>query len=167
VSVPDLPWRPLRVTTTAGNLLGAILTFFYFRVVDPESAATAGGVSLIDIAISVAAFVALVTIAYPLGRRWSSPLIGFTGDTVASPLVRRRALQVPYMFACLTLVGWVLAGLIWGVLWPTVASGAFDLRLSLRLFLGITASRQRRHRVLLPGRGVLLAPRHARLFSPR
>lgn len=138
MSVPDLPWRPLRVTTTAGNLLGAILTFFYFRVVDPESAATAGGVSLIDIAISVAAFVALVTIAYPLGRRWSSPLIGFTGDTVASPLVRRRALQVPYMFACLTLVGWVLAGLIWGVLWPTVASGAFDLRLSLRLFLGIT-----------------------------
>ena len=138
MSVPDLPWRPLRVTTTAGNLLGAILTFFYFRVVDPESAATAGGVGLIDIAISVAAFVALVTIAYPLGRRWSSPLIGFTGDSAASPLARRRALQVPYMFACLTLVGWVLAGLIWGVLWPTVASGAFDLRLSLRLFLGIT-----------------------------
>src|SRR4029450_13562215 len=95
MSVPDLPWRPLRVTTTAGNLLGAILTFFYFRVVDPESAATAGGVSLIDIAISVAAFVALVTIAYPLGRRWSSPLIGFTGDTGASPRGPRRRLRAP------------------------------------------------------------------------
>ena len=33
-----LPWRPLRFTTIAGNLLGAILTFFYFRVVDPEKA---------------------------------------------------------------------------------------------------------------------------------
>ena len=138
MSVPELPWRPLRLTTPPGNLLGAILTFFYFRVVDPESAATAGGVTLIDIAISLAAFGALVAIAYPLGRRWSSPLVGLTGDSVASPLVRRRALQVPYMFACLTLAGWVLAGLIWGVLWPTVTNGQFDLRLSLRLFLGIT-----------------------------
>jgi adenylate cyclase len=138
MSVPELPWRPLRLTTTAGNFLGAILTFFYFRVVDPESGAAAGGVSLRDIAISVAAFGALVAVAYPLGRRWSSPLVGLTGDSVASPLVRRRALQVPYMFACLTLAGWVLAGLIWGVLWPTVASGVFDPRLSLRLFLGIT-----------------------------
>src|SRR6266511_825661 len=132
-----LPWRPLRFTTIAGNLLGAILTFFYFRVVDPESAATAGAVGIRDIAISVVAFGALVAIGYPLGRRWVLPLRG-DGLAATSTLVRRRALQVPYIFACLTLAGWVLAGLIWGVLWPTVTSGMFDPRFSLRLFFGIT-----------------------------
>ncbi len=132
-----LPWRPLRFTTIAGNLLGAILTFFYFRVVDPESAATAGAVGIRDIAISVVAFGALVAIGYPLGRRWVLPLRG-DGLAATSTLVRRRALQVPYIFACLTLAGWVLAGLIWGVLWPTVTSGVFDPRFSLRLFFGIT-----------------------------
>src|SRR6266545_2808463 len=132
-----LPWRPLRFTTIAGNLLGAILTFLYFRVVDPESAATAGAVGIRDIAISVVAFGALVAIGYPLGRRWVLPLRG-DGLAATSTLVRRRALQVPYIFACLTLAGWVLAGLIWGVLWPTVTSGVFDPRFSLRLFFGIT-----------------------------
>src|SRR5262249_5589812 len=33
--------------------------------------------------------------------------------------------------------GWVLAGVIWGVVWPTV-TGGFNPRLSLRLFFGIT-----------------------------
>jgi len=140
MKVPVLPWRPLRLITLAGNLLGAILTFFYFRVVDPESAATAGAVGVRDIAISVAAFGALVGIGYSLGRRWTLPLVDFDGNglAAASTLVRRRALQVPYMFACLTLAGWVLAGLIWGVLWPTVSGRVFDPRLSLRLFFGIT-----------------------------
>src|SRR6266542_3091401 len=99
-----LPWRPLRFTTIAGNLLGAILTFFYFRVVDPESAATAGAVGIRDIAISVVAFGALVAIGYPLGRRWVLPLRG-DGLAATSTLVRRRALQVPYIFACLSLAG--------------------------------------------------------------
>src|SRR5262249_17673580 len=56
----------------------------------------------------------------------------------ADPLVRRRALQVPSVFACLTLAGWILAGIIWGVVWPSVTAGRFEPHLSLRLFFGIT-----------------------------
>src|SRR5215471_6668039 len=136
----SLPWRSLRITTTAGNLLGAILTFFYFRVVDPEVTAASGAVSARDVALSVAAYVALVAIAYPLGKRWLSPLLTPPRDEAAAadPPVRRRALQVPSVFACLTLAGWILAGIIWGVIWPSVTAGRFEPRLSLRLFFGIT-----------------------------
>jgi adenylate cyclase len=139
----DLPWLRLRGTMIAGNLLGAILTFFYFRVVDPDIAAAAGRVSVREIALSAMIFVALVSVGYPLGRRWLFPfeaLRGSGGDIPAamSPLLRRRALQVPYVFACLTLSGWILAGVIWGVFWPTL-SDRFNPGLSLRLFFGITA----------------------------
>ena len=143
MSAPHLPWRRLRGTTIAGNLLGAILAFSYFRVVDPELASASGPVGVRDIAVSVAVFAALVGVGYPFGRRWLSPLIAQQESAGAieaedAPLVRRRALQLPYMFACLTLVGWVMAGIIWGVLWPTLVSGRFDARLSLRVFFGIT-----------------------------
>lgn len=131
-----LPWHQLRTTTIAGNLLGAILAFSYFRVVDPEVATGAGPVGVRDIAISVALFGALVAVGYPLGRRWTTPLM--TRDPADASLIRRRALQVPYMFASLTLVGWVMAGFIWGVLWPTLSAGRFNPGLSLRLFFGIT-----------------------------
>src|SRR5262252_10898710 len=136
----SLPWLSLRITTIAGNLLGAILTFFYFRVVDPEVTAASGAVSARDVALSVAAYVALVAIAYPLGKRWLSPLLTPPRDEAAAadPLVRRRALQVPSVFACLTFAGWVLAGIIWGVVWPSVTAGRFEPHLSLRLFFGIT-----------------------------
>ena len=140
MTAASLPWRSLRLTTIAGNLLGAILTFFYFRLVDPEVTLGAGAVSVREIAISVAAFTALVGIGYPVGRRWLAPLVAQaqSGQATADPVVRRRALLVPYAFACLTLVGWVMAGLIWGVAWPTVTIGAFHPHLSLRLFFGIT-----------------------------
>src|SRR5215470_275508 len=136
----SLPWLSLRITTTAGNLLGAILTFFYFRVVDPEVAAASGAVSARDVALSATAYVALVAVAYPLGKRWLSPLLTPPRDEAAAadPLVRRRALQVPSVFACLTLAGWILAGIIWGVVWPSVTAGRFEPHLSLRLFFGIT-----------------------------
>ena len=138
----DLPWRRLRGTMIAGNLLGAILTFLYFRVVDPGVTAAAGSVSAGEVAISLAAFGSLVAVGSWLGLRWLSPLATFHGSDAGgpaapSPLLRRRALQVPYVMACHTLSGWVLAGVIWGVVWPTL-SGGFRGGLSLRLFFGIT-----------------------------
>jgi class 3 adenylate cyclase len=52
-------------------------------------------------------------------------------------LVRRRALLFPYFLAGLSFVGWLAAGLIWGVVWPALAGG-FSPSASLRLLFGIT-----------------------------
>jgi hypothetical protein len=40
----DTAWHRFRGTTIAANFLGAVLTFFYFRFVDPEMAAVPGRV---------------------------------------------------------------------------------------------------------------------------
>jgi adenylate cyclase len=140
MTAPPLPWRSLRLAIFLGSFLGAVLSFFYFRVVDPEVAAAAGAVRITDVVVSLAAFGALAGIGYVLGRRWLDPLVSalISEETARDPLIRHRALLVPYAFASLTLAGWVLAGVIWGVIWPTVTGGGFDPRLSLRLFFGIT-----------------------------
>ena len=85
-----LPWRRLRGTMIAGNLLGAILTFFYFRVVDPVLATAAGPVSVREIAISAAAFAALVAVGQWLGQRWMTPLATFQGSDTAAPSLSPR-----------------------------------------------------------------------------
>src|SRR5437660_17408 len=70
--------------------------------------------------------------------RWARPL--GHADTAAGPeaaIVRRRAILVPYMFAALSFGGWILAGLVWGVLYP-VLWGIFTPARSLRSVFGIT-----------------------------
>jgi len=86
----------------------------------------------------VVAFAALVAIGYLLGQRFLQPLVALPPDAPTDPLIRRRALQVPYLFACLTLSAWVMAGFVWGMAWPTLTWGGFNPRLSFRLFFGIT-----------------------------
>src|SRR5262250_1068698 len=139
MTASPLPWRSLRLTIFLGSFLGAVLSFFYFRVVDPEVAAAAGAVRVVDVVVSLVAFGALAGAGYILGRRWLEPLVSAPSNEEAArdAVVRHRAVLVPYAFASLTLVGWVLAGVIWGVIWPTV-TGGFNPRLSLRLFFGIT-----------------------------
>ena len=65
----DTAWRRFPATTIAGSFLGAVLTFFYFRFVDPEVAAAAGRVGLWEIAFSVAAFAALAALGYSFASR--------------------------------------------------------------------------------------------------
>jgi adenylate cyclase len=50
--------------------------------------------------------------------------------------IRRRALQVPWAIASLSVVGWTLAGLIWGVFWP-LFTGTFEPAHALRMVFGI------------------------------
>jgi adenylate cyclase len=138
----DSAWHRFRGTTIAANFLGAVLTFFYFRFVDPEMATVAGRVGFWEIAYSLAAFGAIVAVGYAYANRWMEPLLrqlarGGQIPEAEAPLLRRRALLLPYMFAGMTLAGWVLAGLAWGVLWPLLVGG-FDLRRSLRAVFGIT-----------------------------
>ena len=138
-------WARIRNVTTAGNLLGAILTFFYFRFIDQS--AQNRPVHWREIAFSVVAFSVLATIGYVISRRWSSPVLQFQareGVSTSGPIsereaavARRRALLVPYAVAGITALGWLFAGGIWGVLWPWLA-GFLEATTALRTIFGIT-----------------------------
>ena len=123
-------------STVPQNLLGAVLTWVYFRYVDPVTAVP--GVDPIYIAFSIAAFALLIGAGYLMGRRWTRSLAAATSEHAVTPIpIRRRALLVPYMMAGITFVGWTMAGLVWGVLWPW-ATGTLSWVASLRSLFGIT-----------------------------
>ena len=132
-------WVTLRILGI-GNLLGGIVSFFYFRFVD-SSAAELPGVGILEIGFSVVAFGMLVFIGYRISRRWAAPLTGWTGPdgvldgTIA--VVRRRALLFPYALAGISVVGWLLAGVLWGVVWPLLAGTLAPHRVA-RAFFGNT-----------------------------
>jgi adenylate cyclase len=132
-------WVRIRRVTFAGNLLGATLTFFYFRFID--QGVESPPVGRWEIAYSVVAFAALTVLGNTISRRWTAPISACQARGGArpeeAPLVRRRALLVPYVVSGVTAIGWVLAGVIWGVMWPLLA-GTFELEPALRSLFGIT-----------------------------
>ncbi len=119
-----------------GNLFGAALLFFYFRFIDPMFAAGPRP-GLFEIAYAIVGFGLIVTVTRACGRRWARPI---TRETSADPaLVRRRAMLVPYMFAGLTAAGWMLAGVLWGVVRP-LTSGQLSPSVTLRVVFGTTCA---------------------------
>jgi hypothetical protein len=122
------PEFTLRRITTVGNLLGAIVAFVYFRVVD-HAASVLPPVRWIDVVISIIVFALIVGAGIRLSRPWTRPLNRVAELATLPPaeadLIRRRALMFPYFLAGLSFAGWTMAGLIWGVLWPILA-GVFS-----------------------------------------
>ncbi|MBI4637553.1 MAG: HAMP domain-containing protein [Candidatus Rokubacteria bacterium] len=119
------------------NLFGALLTYFYFRFVDYTAAQLPSQVSSGEIVFFVVGFTILGLVGYVWGRRWTGPLAAGGDAPPREVAVRRRAILVPFAFAGLTLVAWVFAGLIWGLLFPLLA-GTFSWPRSLRMVFGIT-----------------------------
>jgi len=121
-----------------GNLLGGVVSFFYFRFIDYR-ASEVPGVGLAEIVYSVVAFGFLFAIGYVLGRRWAAPLTDWSErrdlSSAARELVRRRALLLPYALAGISAIGWLLAGILWGFFWPLL-SGTFEPGRALRAFFG-------------------------------
>jgi adenylate cyclase len=130
-------FRVLTISLPA-NLLGAVVTFAYFRYVDPSAFTGTPRPGLGEILYFVVFLGALLALGYWLGDRWSRPLRagppppGPEGDEV-----RRRAIQLPWAIALIHVMGWTLAGLIWGVLWPLLA-GVYEPAQALRTVFGIT-----------------------------
>jgi adenylate cyclase len=129
-----------RWINATGNLLGAIVAFLYFRVVD-YAVAHLPRVGVAEVLSSAVIFAGLVFVGNQLANRWLRPLTR-GGETAGLPpreaqLLRRRALLFPYFFAGLTFAGWVLAGLIWGVALP-LHHGRFSLHDSVRQVFGTT-----------------------------
>lgn len=132
----------LRISSISllANLLGALLTYFYFRFVDYSAADLPGELSRGEIAFFVLGFGLLAGVGTWWGRRWSKPL-GIGGDAFLAEAslgdVRWRAILLPYVLAGLNFFGWVLAGVIWGGVWPLIA-GHFSLARMVRSMFGIT-----------------------------
>ncbi|HXL46942.1 MAG TPA: adenylate/guanylate cyclase domain-containing protein [Candidatus Binatia bacterium] len=125
-------------TQLLGNLVGGLLTWFYFRFVDFTAPQFQERISGGEIAFFVVFFGALITTGIVWGSRWARPLDGSDpASSVDAELVRRRAIMVPYVFGALAFAGWIGAGLIWGVLYPIIW-GIFTPGRSLRSIFGIT-----------------------------
>ena len=125
--------------TLLGNLAGAVLTFVYFRFLDPSAHAGARPVGQGELLYFVVAFSLLAAAGHALASRWTGPV---SGAAVAPPSgpegdeLRRRALLLPAFLALLSFAGWMLAALLWGILWPVLA-GDFAVGRALRQMFGI------------------------------
>jgi adenylate cyclase len=120
-----------------GNLLGALVAFFYFRFIDP-SAASLPRLGAAEITFSLTAFALLALTGVALSRRWARPLLRWSGPDGLAPArierVRRRALQLPYALAGISGLGWLLAGVLWGIVWPALAGTLTPHRIVRTIF---------------------------------
>jgi len=131
----DTRRRMMRVITPV-NLGGAILAFVYFHWIDVRALENARMPTAGELVYFVVAFVLLVTVGYRINLRWARPLRESSETGVMSSLARRRALQLPFAFALVSAVGWMLASVIWGVAWPLI-DGSFEPRHAVRMMFGL------------------------------
>ena len=141
MSQPRNPALLIRLINLIGNLSGAVVAFLYFRVVD-RAATKAGEVGLHEIILSIVAFGVLVAIGTRFGNRWLAPIgRAVAGEPLSEgelAVVRRRVLLFPYFMAGLTMVGWTLAGLIFGIAIPPLMGAARTPLEVARQVFGIT-----------------------------
>ena len=131
--------RRMFFTMFMGNLGGALLTFVYFRFLDPAAHEGVNPLQLAEIFYFLGAFSLMLLTGRVVSRRWSRSVIRASGplpDDAESVLLRRRAVMVPVFLASLTFSGWVVAALVWGVIWPWFA-GYLAWDSSLRQAFGI------------------------------
>jgi adenylate cyclase len=112
--------RQMTRLMTPVNLGGAVLVFVYFHWIDYNALTNARMPTAGELVYFVVAFAALVSIGYRISVRWSAPLREAGRGGPLSALAQRRALQLPFMFAGVSAIGWVLATIVWGVAWPLI-----------------------------------------------
>lgn len=123
-----------------GNLGGALLVFVLSRFLDPFRLEQMAPLGWREIIFFVAAFSLLLAVGRLAARRWTGLVVRVNHalpDDAAHATLRRRAVQVPGFLAFLSLVGWAIAGLVWGSFWPWLA-GKFTLAGALRQAFAMT-----------------------------
>ena len=136
------PAPVLRVINGVGNMLGATIAFFYFRLIDPGSASSGRHLGWVEIAYSALIVAALIGIGQWYSAHWLAPIAraGQDRDALSEAelgVARRRALLFPYFMAALSAAGWTMAGLIFAVLLP-IGMGHFSFPEALRNIFGVT-----------------------------
>jgi len=110
-----------------------VLSFVYFRLIDPL--ASDRPVRWTDVVFFVGACSVLGVGGIMLGTRAARPLLH--PERHGGREVRRAAIMLPYTMAAVAMLGWTLAGVIFGVLWPWVTD-VLSVRSALRGLFGIT-----------------------------
>ncbi|MBL7203802.1 MAG: adenylate/guanylate cyclase domain-containing protein [Desulfobacteraceae bacterium] len=137
--------------TILGNLIGALLTFVYSTYINVDLNVPQGAASSLSAVVPFVigtAFIFFVIIT--INHRWSRPLyqtmqdeISTEGSNGAYPEnLKRKALQLVPMLAGTTLLAWIMAGFIFGMLMPVILHTFFGvapmtLTESLRTIFGI------------------------------
>ena len=119
--------------TQALNVVGAVLSFVYFRVIDPLSSERPLGWA--DVAFFVCAVALLGGAGVMIGTWLARPLLH--PERHEPREVRRAAIMLPYTMSAVAIFGWTLAGILFGVFWPWV-TGTLSIRSALRGLFGIT-----------------------------
>ena len=115
---PSIRWK-LTAASLPANLVGALLAFSYFSFIDRLALSEAQGAA--SAVFFVVGFSLLMVVGSMWANRWTRRLSSVPSgpDAAGARLeARRRAILLPYVVAGISAVGWTLAGLIWGVLWP-------------------------------------------------
>jgi len=115
------------------NLFGAVMAFVYFRFIDPI--ASGPDVTWPEIVFSVVAFTVLTVTGARLATRWAAPMLA--GDR-SSTEARRRALLFPWVTAGVSLINWMIAGVLFGVVGPLLAGWSLTVQSAVRAIIGIT-----------------------------
>jgi class 3 adenylate cyclase len=131
------PWRsPVTSLITVANLVGAVVTFCYFTFIDLATREDATVGTAANVAFFVVGFAVILAVALWFAARWRAPVL-HEGLDVDEPEVRRRALAMPLRMAGVSALGWCLAGLVWGVIWPALTDN-LSLARVVRQMIGIT-----------------------------
>jgi hypothetical protein len=120
-----------------GNLLGGLLVWGYFHFVDVTALSNHRRPG--ELAFFAISFALLGAVGLWIGRRWGRTLLEWarSRSSADEARVRRLALTFPYAMAGLTLTGWTLAGVAWGVVWPLL-TGEFSARQAIRSFFAVS-----------------------------
>jgi adenylate cyclase len=143
----------LPLVTIGGNLVGGILTFLYFSYINtPGEPLSQHGASLYHVFFAIVAGGFIFSATSFMSVRWSRPLsqalkgeIPMNGtDEISEEQLKRKALHFVPMMAGTSVLGWVMAGFIFGMLMPVVMNSFFGfapptLAQSLGMIFGITS----------------------------
>jgi len=132
----ERPALPLVLGITLGNLGGALVTFSYFNFIDLRGHSEWSAMPGLITAYFILGF-AVLGLVGTLISRWITAPIADPTRSVDDPAVRRTALAMPWMMAAISATGWLLAALIWGVVWPALLGELSWLRFA-RSFVGNT-----------------------------